>query len=62
VIGKVSPEMTRMAMDVAMTNKHKELIEQHGEAAVDLIESSQVDQQREIAALKGVGTLVDVYI
>ena len=62
--GTISPEMTQMAINVAIAQKGKELIEQQGEAAVELIQSANVINPPPQATHSppGIGSLIDTYI
>ncbi|MBN2530105.1 MAG: putative motility protein [Deltaproteobacteria bacterium] len=59
----ISPEMTATAMDVAVMKKQKDVMEQQGQAAVELIQSAQTAPEPvRVAATHGLGRLIDVYI
>ncbi|MBN2717246.1 MAG: putative motility protein [Deltaproteobacteria bacterium] len=60
---RISPELTGAAMDVAVMKKQKEMIEQQGQAALELIQSAEAPQQAaRVASPPGLGSLIDVYI
>jgi hypothetical protein len=61
-VNGISPEMTATAMDVAVMKKHKEVMEQQGEAAVQLIQSAEAPPPARVASPSGLGRLIDVYI
>ena len=59
----ISPELTGAAIDVAVMKKHKELVEQQGQAAVELIQSAEAAQPpARVASSPGLGRMIDVYI
>ena len=59
----ISPELTGAAMDVAVMKKQKEMIEQQGQAAVELIQSAEAaPPPAQVASAPGLGSLIDVYI
>ncbi|MBN2340104.1 MAG: putative motility protein [Deltaproteobacteria bacterium] len=60
----ISPELTGAAIDVAMMKKQKDMIEQQGEAAVELIQSSGnvAPPPAQMVSPPGIGSLIDVYI
>jgi len=60
-IGKLSPELTQAAIDVAVARKGLDNMKEQGEAAVELIDSAAVAAPP-VARSAGKGTLVDVYM
>ena len=59
----ISPEITGAAIDVAMMKKQKEMVEQQGQAALELIQSAEPPAQpARVATAPGLGSLIDVYI
>lgn len=59
----VSSEMTGTAMDVAVMKKQKDIMQQQGQAAVDLIESAEAPPAPvRVASAPGLGSLIDTYI
>lgn len=60
----ISPGLTGTAIDVAMMKKQKDVIEQQGDAALELIESAgtAAPPPARMASPPGIGSLIDVYI
>jgi hypothetical protein len=62
--GTISPELTQAAINVAIAKKGKEVIEQQGEAAVQLIQSADVTSspRQAVHSPPGIGSMIDIYI
>ena len=60
-IGKLSPDLTQAAIDVAVARKGLDNMKEQGEAAVDLIDSAAVTAPATPRSA-GKGTLIDVYM
>ncbi len=60
-IGKLSPDLTQAAIDVAVARKGLDNMKEQGEAAVDLIDAAAVTAPN-VPRSAGKGTLIDVYM